>query len=328
MILTRVAVLVVLAFGIVAAPSAGGTQTRKIWRIGFLGFGTSSAARSSVEAFHRGLRELGYVEGHDVVIDFQWAEGRSERLPQLAAQLVQSNPDVIVTAGEELILAVRRATTTIPIVMAASADAVASGLVNSLARPGGNVTGLTASIPDLAGKQLELLREGVPKLSRVAVLWNPTNPGKVAQMEQARAAARSLRVALESVEVREANDFARAFTTTQTSRPDAMLVLADSLTVYHRVQIVEFLRTARLPALCQIREFVNLGCLMSYAPNLAEMYYRSASYVDRIFKGAKPANLPVEQPAKVELVLNMKTANVLGLTIPPSLLLRAAQVIE
>ena len=274
------------------------------------------------------LRELGYVEGRTIIIEYRSAEGRAERLPALAAELVERKVDVIVAGGGNVsTLAARNATTTIPIVMAGSLSAVESGLVASLARPGGNITGLT--VPrELGAKQLELLRELVPSLSRLVVFLR-RDPASAARRAQSKATVLEfLRVTLEYVDVEEPEDLAQAFVTARASRPHAMIVGPDPLFFERRNQLLDFARAARLPAMYPFRDFVDAGGLMSYSLSAVEASHSAARYVDRILKGAKPADLPVEEPTKFELVINLKTARSLGLTIPPSLLLRADQVID
>ena len=280
-------------------------------------------------AFRQGLRELGWIEGQNLVIEHRFAEGRAERFPDLAAALVRLRVDVIVTSsGEPAILAAKRATTTTPIVMAISGDPVETGLVASLARPGGNVTGLTILATEVAGKRLELLKEAVPRASRVAVLWNAAYPGKAFELRETQAAARVLGVSLWPVEVREPNDLPGAFSAIARAGPDALITFADPLTNTERRRIVDFAVRNRLPMISAVRPFADEGGLMTYGPNIADMCRRAATYVDKILKGAKPADLPVEQPTKFDLVINLKTAKALGLTIPPSVLLRADRVIE
>jgi putative ABC transport system substrate-binding protein len=289
---------------------------------------SSASGAAAIETFRSSLRDLGYVEGRTIIIEYRSAEGRAERLPALAAELVERKVDVIVTGGGNVsTLAARKATTTIPIVMAGSVSAVESGLVASLARPGGNVTGLT--VPrELGAKQLELLRELVPSLSRV-VIFLRSNLASAEQRAQSKAAALEfLRVTLEYIDAQEPEDLVQAFATARAARPHAMIVGPDPLFFERRTQVLEFARTARLPAMYPFRDFVDAGGLMSYSLSFLEASRGAARYVDRILKGAKPADLPVEEPTKFELVINLKTARSLGLTVPPSLLLRADQVIE
>jgi ABC-type uncharacterized transport system substrate-binding protein len=302
-----------------------------VYRIGYLA--TDLAATSSTtETFRRGLRDPGYVEGRNVVIEYRDAEGKSERLPALAAELATLKADVIVTAGGTLAaLAAKRATKTVPIVFIAVSDPVASAVVTSLAHPGGNVTGLSNFNAELVGKRLEHIVQAVPGLSRVVALWQPGGLGERTEREmlkQADDAARSLGVRLQFVEAREAADLERAFSEISRARPHALTLFPSTMFFNERSHITDLAAKNRVPAMYQLREFVEAGGLTSYGTNLADLFQRAATYVDKIFKGAKPADLPVEQPTKFELVINLKTAKALGLTIPPTLLLRADQVIE
>jgi len=320
--------LLVVLGGALAAPFAVRAQQQSVYRIGFLGNSTAALEANLVGPFREGLRDLGYVEGGNIVIEYRWAEGKYERFPELIAELVALNVEIIVTAGTPAALAVKRAMVRIPLVMAAVGDPVGAGLVESLARPGGNFTGLTAIAPDLEGKRLELLREIVPKVSRVSFLLNPENALTVASEKQARAAAKVLRVDVQFVEVREDSHFDQAFDKIAKERPDAFIVLADRVFLHNRARIVDFAARNRVPAVYPYRELVEAGGLMSFGPNYADMHRRAATYVDKILKGAKPGNLPVEQPTKFELIINLKPAKALGLTIPQSLVLRADEVIQ
>jgi len=318
-----------LAGSLLAAPlAAEGQQAGKVYRIGFLGNSTEALEANLVGPFREGLRERGYVEGRDLTIEYRWAEGAYERFPALIAELIALKSDIIVTAGTPAALAVKRATTTIPVVMAAVGDPIGAGLVKSLARPGGNLTGLVAIAPDLEGKRLELLTQIVPKLSSVAFLGNPANPIHVTSEKQASAAAKALHLKVVFYPVRAEGEFDHAFQAIVGQRSGALVMLADRLFLHHRARIVEFTARHRLPAVYAYNELVQVGGLMSFGPSYPEMHRRAAYYVDRILKGAKPGDLPVEQPTKFELVINLKTAKALGLTIPPSLLQRADQVIE
>jgi putative ABC transport system substrate-binding protein len=298
----------------------------KAHRIGFLTL--YSGPNESFEAFREGLRELGYVEGRTIIIEYRWGAGKAERLPELAAELVRLKVDVIVAASTLPIEAAKRATSTIPIVMAAVADPVGSGLVTSLARPGGNVTGMTLMSTELVGKKLQLVRELLPKATRVAVLAYRSASATPRFLEQMRVAAQQIGVQLVVQEVSGAEDLPGAFATMQRERAQALIVQLSPLTSEHHRQVEELAAQHRLPAMYEVRFFVDAGGLVSYGPNRPESYRRAAFYVDKILKGAKPADLPVEQPTKFELVINMKTAKVLGLTIPQSLLLRADEVIQ
>ena len=314
---------------LLAAPlAAEAQQAGKVFRVGYLGNSSASLEPDLVEALRQGLRNLSYVENQNIIIEYRWAEGRYDRFPSLVADLVQHQVDVIVTAGTPGTLAAKQATRTIPIVMAVSADAVGAGLVDSLARPGANVTGLTTMVQELEGKRVELLKNIVPRLSRIAVLKNPANPVMVIVFNEARTAARALHVTLEPVDIRAVDEFENAFATIAKARSGAILVLADRFLLAERERIVSFAARKRVPAMYPYREFVTLGGLMSYSPNYAEAFRRAALFVDKILKGAKPRDLPVEQPGTFELVINLKTAKALGLTIPPALLGRADEVIQ
>jgi len=303
-------------------------QSEKILRIGYLGNSSPALERDFVDAFRQGLRDLGYAEGHNILIEYRWAEGRYDRLPEFAAELVRLKVDVLLTAGTPGALAAKQATQTIPIVMAVSGDAVGTGLVQSLARPGGNITGLTRMTRDLDGKRLELLKEIVPSLSRVATLLNPANPISARGWTEAQPAAKALRLKLESVEVKAADEFEAAFAAIARKRPGGLFIIADQFLLAHRTQIVDFAARQSLPAIYLYSEFVDAGGLMSYAANDPAMFRRAATYVDKILKGAKPADLPVEQPKKFELIINLKAAKQIGLTIPPNVLARADRVIK
>jgi len=316
-----------LALGIVAAPLAGGAQPRaKPFRIGLLT--TASAIPHLVDAFREGLRELGYVEGENIALERRSAEGRFDRLPDLAAEFLRLDVDVLVTGGTPATQAAHRATTTIPVVMVGVADPVRSGFVASLARPGGNITGLTSITPELARKRLQLLSEVVPGVSRVVILSNPATPYAAQVVRETEIAARMLGVQLQSVEAQTPDEVERAFRAARRARVGALITVEDPFTLSHRARIVVLAAESRLPAIYGFREFVDAGGLISYAANLPDMYRRAAVYVDKILKGAKPADLPVEQPTKFELVINLKTAKALGLTIPQSVLVRADEVIQ
>jgi putative ABC transport system substrate-binding protein len=319
--------LVVLGGGL-AAPFAVRAQQQRVYRVGFLGNSTAALEANLVGPFREGLRDLGYVEGRNIVIEYRWAEGKYERFPELIAELVALKVDIIVTAGTPAALAVKRAMVRIPLVMAAVGDPVGTGLVESLARPGGNFTGLTAIAPDLEGKRLELLMEVVPKVSHVSFLLNPDNALTMASEKQARAAAKVLHVDVQFVGVQEDSPFDQAFDTIAKERPDAFIVLADRVFLHNRARIVDFAARNRLPAVYPYRELVEAGGLMSFGPNYADMHRHAATYVDKILKGAKPGDLPIEQPTKFELIINLKPAKALGFTIPQSLLLRADEVIQ
>jgi putative ABC transport system substrate-binding protein len=320
-----------VAGSLLAAPLAvEAQQAGKVYRIGYLSNSPPNTLEISRlhEAFRQGLRERGWVEGQNAVIEWRFAEGRMERLPDLAADLVRLKVDLIATVGGPAARAAKQATTTIPIVAVAVSDPVGQGFVASLARPGGNVTGLATLFPELAVKRLGLLKEILPGASRVAVLWNAANPGNVIILRGVQAAARTLGVTLQSREVRGPDDFKAAFAQMSRERPDALMILDDPLLLQYSASIVDFAAKKRLPTMHPFRESVETGGLIAYSVNLAELNRRAAEYIDKILKGAKPADLPVEQATKFELVINLKTAKALGLTIPPSLLQRADQVIE
>ena len=326
---TAVQAIVTLALGVFAAPlAADAQQPAKTGRIGMLRTGSPSDRVEEIEAFRKGLRELGYVEGQNIAIEFRFAEGREEGLPDLAAELVRLKVDVLVANGAVAIRAAKQATTTIPIVMAEVGDPVRTGLVASLARPGGNITGSTILGPELGPKRLQLLKEVVPKLSRVAFLWNPANPSNRLHFEDIQRGAKALGVALQSLEIQSPDGFDSAFTAITRERPDALIMTADPLHRLHVGRVIEFAARHRIPAMYQLREHVEAGGLVSYGVSLPDLFRRAAAFVDKILKGVKPADLPVEQPTKFELVTNLKTAKALGLTIPQLLLLRADEVIR
>jgi putative tryptophan/tyrosine transport system substrate-binding protein len=318
-----------LAGGLLAAPLAADAQTAgKVYRIGVLEPTSMALNAANLEAFRQGLRELGYVEGRNMTIEYRSADGRSERFPDLAAELVRLKVDVILTRGTPAVIAAKNATGTIPVVMAASGDPVLSGVVASLARPGGNVTGLSAIVVEVSGKRLELLRQVIPGISRIAGLFNMSNPNDALQWKEAEIAASSLRVQLQLLDVRKPGDFARAFDAATKQRAGALVVGLDALTWANHRPIVDLAAKQRLPAIYGGREFVDAGGLIAYGVSYPHLYRRAATYVDKILKGAKPADLPVEQPTKLELVINLKTAKALALTIPPSLLARADELIQ
>ncbi len=326
----RAALTVVLALGLLATPLAAGAQkAAKTPRIGVLMVRSASDSFPQLEAFRERLRERGWIEGQNVALEYRSAEGRLDRLPDLAAELVRLKVDVIFAPGTPETEATQNATRTIPIIMATVGDPVGRGAIASLAQPGRNVTGLSYSVGyEIFGKQLELLKEVVPKVSRVAVLGNPRNPHYGPALREAQVAGRSLGVQLQVLEARDPNEFDRAFTAMVKQRAEALLVLADPMSLQHRTPLAQLAGKNRLPSIYGFREYVDAGGLLSYGPNLSDLFRRAATYVDKILKGAKPADLPVEQPTKFELVINMKTAKALGLTIPQSLLLRADQVVE
>jgi len=303
-------------------------QPTKIPRIGLLTATSLSAVADRTEAFRRGLRDLGYVEGKNIFIEYRWAEGKTERLHDLAAELIRLKVDVIVTSGASVTRAAKEATATIPIVMGFDNDPVENGFIASLARPGGNITGLSTLAPELSGKQLELLKEIIPKLSRVAVFGNTTLPGNAQSLREAELGAGAFGVQLQYVDVLDTKDIETAFRAASKRRADALLALPSPVFVLQRTQIVDLAVKNRLPAIYDRREFVDDGGLISYGTNFADLSRRAAMYVDKILKGAKPADLPVEQPRKFELVINLKAAKQIGLTIPPNVLARADKVIR
>ena len=331
----RIVLAVALAFSVLLAPLAADAQQAagKVYRIGFLsvlGAPTPSTPAGVLEAFRQGLRELGGVEGQNIVIDYRFAEGRFDRLPDLAAELVRLKVDIIVAVATQGVAAAKNATETIPIVMiSGSADPVGLGFIASLARPGGNVTGLSYSVgPEILGKGLELLKEIAPKVRRVAILSNPASPVQPLFIREVKVAARSLGVQLQLLEARGPNEFDGAFAAMAKERVGALLLVADSIFILHRTRLADLAARSRLPAAYGGRENVEAGGLMSYGPSVRDLFRRAATFVDKILKGAKPADLPVEQPTKFELVINLKTAKALGLTIPPSVLIRADEVIQ
>jgi len=319
--------VVALALSIGAAPPAAhAQQPGKVPRIGFLSPGNAVSGLS--EAFRQGLRDLGYVEGQNLVVEYRWADGDIARLPALAGELVRLRVDVLVASSPPAILAAKQATNSIPIVFADSSDPLGTGLVASLSHPGGNATGLSLVTPELSGKRLQLLQETLPSLARVALLWDASNVGMTDRVRETEAAARQLGITLHVEWVRNLKGLDRAFATLAQARPDAFLTTVEPFTMGHRQRIVAFAAQRRLPAMYEERDFVEAGGLMAYGPSLAANFRRAATYVDKLLKGAKPADLPVEQPTKFELVINLKTAKAVGLTIPQSVLIRADEVIQ
>ncbi|MET0165331.1 MAG: ABC transporter substrate-binding protein [Vicinamibacterales bacterium] len=313
-----------LAGGLLASPfTTLAQQPTKVPRIGILG----NEDGPIWDGFRQGMRDLGYVDGRNVAMDWRWAEGRSDRWPALASELVLLKVDIIVASGTQPTRAVKDVTSTIPIVMSLSAYPDKIGLVESLARPGGNVTGLSNVSPDLMGKRFELLKEIAPKVSRVAVLWNPTSPVEPLGFRAVQAAGVATGLDIKSIEVRTPDDYVAAFAAVTASRADALYAFTNVANFKFRQSIVDFALKSRLPDIYEDRPFVESGGLLSYGPSLADMYRRAASYVDKILKGAKPADLPVEQPTKFDLFINPKTAKALGLTIPQSMLARGGELI-
>ena len=319
--------IMILTLSLLAVPlAATAQQPGKVYRIGYLG--TNPPPADWWDALLDGLRERGYSEGRNLVFERRFSEGNAERFPELAAELVRLRVDLILVHTTPAAIAAKHATQTIPIVFPTAIDPVGAGLVASLARPGGNLTGLSSLAPELSGKRLELLKEVVPGMTRVTVLWNAANPANAAAWHETQAAAGALGLLLHAQDVRSPQDFKGAFARTAQAHPDALLVLQDSLITMHRQHVVEFATQQHLPSVFSTREWVVTGGLMSYGPSFPDLNRRAATYVDKILKGAKPADLPVEQPTKFELVLNLKTAKALGLTMPPSLLLLADEVIQ
>ena len=325
-----VRLVVVLLAALLVSALAHAQQPTRVQRIGVLVTGSPDAAMLPlVEAFRQELRNLGYIEDQNVRLEIRWnPPERPDLLPGIASELARSEADVLVGGATPNILALKEATTTIPIVMIAPSDPVGTGLIQSLARPGGNVTGMAWMSTDIMGKRLQLLREIVPKMPRLGYLWNPLNPATQRDFRELESAARSMGIAVHSAEVRAPNEFASAFSSIARAHADAVIVQADPLTIVRRKQIADLATQNRLPSMFFLRQSVVEGGLMSYGANLPDQYRRAARYVDKILKGARPGELPVEQPAKFKLVLNQKTAKLLGITFPESILLRADEVIR
>src|SRR5712692_5626106 len=319
--------LAMIGGGLLAAPRAAEAQPAKAPRVGLLGLGSAESS-PLFEALRQGLRERGWVAGQNITFEDRTTVGSNSRLPDVAAELVRLRVDVIVTWGTTTALAAKKATRTIPIVTAAGTDPVEMGLAASLARPGGNVTGLTTSGRELIGKRIELLKETLPGLSRVALLWNPGSQTQPLSLRDAEAAARSLGLQVRPTEVRRPEDLEKTFASMAHERPEALALVASNMFRVHRARIVELAARHRLPTMFSDRGYVEAGGLMSYGADQVAIFHRLATYVDRILKGAKPGDLPIEQPTKFELIINAKTAKALGLTIPPSLVLRADEVIQ
>jgi putative tryptophan/tyrosine transport system substrate-binding protein len=317
-----------LAFGLLllAAPFAHAGQMANLPRIGYLSLGPGPSPRT--EALQQGLRDFGYVEGQNIVIDYRWADGDLDRLREAAAEFVRSQVAIIVTGGPQATRAAKEVTTAIPIVMAVDYDPVGAGFASSLARPGGNITGMSAVSPELNGKRLELLHAVVPRLTRVALLWNSAEPNAAAFLRETQAAAHVLGVEVQSLEVRTPRDLEAAVQAARKARATALTVLTDPVTLYHRAQLTELATRYSLPAIYSERLFAEAGGLMSYGASDRDLHRQVAVYVDKILKGAKPSDLPVEQPIKYELVINLRTAGALRLTIPQSILIRADEVIQ
>ncbi|TMA07033.1 MAG: ABC transporter substrate-binding protein [Deltaproteobacteria bacterium] len=307
---------------------ANAQQPKKVGRIGYLAAGTPSARAPYTEAFRQGLRDLGYIEGQNIAIEYRYAQEKLDRQPALAAELVSLKVDVILTAGASGTRSAREATNTIPIIMAQDPDPVGNGFVTSLARPGGNITGLSSLVAELGGKRLELLREVVPRLSRVAVLGTSTNPANAQQLREAELAAGPIGVRLQFLDVLDPKDIETGFRAATKGRADAVLVFGGPFFIPRRTKIAELAIKSRLPAIYNRSEFVEAGGLMTYGASIPDLYRRAATYVDKILKGTKPADLPVQQPIKFEFVINLKAAKQIGLTIPPNVLARADRVIR
>ena len=317
-------ILSMLAVPLVAAAQPVGP----VHRIGWLSAGSLLASRANIKALQQGLRDLGYVEGQNLAIEYRYADGQFDRLPALVAELVRFPVDVLVAGGENVARVAQHVTHTLPIVVVAGVDPVEVGLIASLARPGGNITGLSLISTELGGKRLELLKEAVPTASRVAVLFNPANSSAVSQWREIEGTARALGVQLHAIEVRQADELERAFAIAASEGAGALIVFRDFFIETHRTQILHLAAQRRLPAIAWVRTFAEGGLLMTYGPDELTLYRRTAYYVDRILKGIKPADLPVEQPTKFEFVINLTTAQALGVTMPPSLLILADEVIK
>jgi putative tryptophan/tyrosine transport system substrate-binding protein len=324
----KITVLTLCAMLFALSYSASAQQPKKVARIGYLTAQSAVAEQPRLESFRQGLRALGHIEGQNIVIEFRHTDGKFEQLPDVAAELVRLKVDVLVANTTNAALAAKNATRTIPIFFIGVSDPVAAGLVDSLARPGGNITGLTNIAPMLAGKRLELLKETVPKLSRVALMWNPQNPGSVPQWQESQLPARELGLQLHSMEVSSADKYESAFKEAIETRSAALAVTLDPLANSNQKRIVDLATNNRLPAIYARGDYVDSGGLMSYAPPFAADGRDTARLVDKILKGAKPADLPVEQPMKFEFVINLKAAKQIGLTIPPNVLVRADRVIK
>jgi putative ABC transport system substrate-binding protein len=321
-VLSILMAVAVLAAGVTAEAQ----QPNNVPRIGYLR--AERAPEVDIEGFRQGLREHGYLEGKNIVVEYRWANGNEERLRSLVSELIGLKVDLIVTSAPAATQASKEATTTIPIVMVLVADPVAFGFVNSLARPGGNITGFAFLLPEISGKRLELLKETIPKLSRVAVLWNAANPYKETDLKEVQPVADALKVAVHTFRVREPNGFDDAFKAATKVRAEGLLTLDDPFTIAHRTRIIDLALRYKLPAVYAVRPFVDAGGLMYYGPDRVDQNRRAAIYVDKILKGTKPADLPVEQPTKFEFIINLKAAKQIGLTIPPNVLARADKVIK
>jgi len=323
----KISTWLLAAFFLTTVSLAEAQPAKKIPLVGFLVPGSHSSYSARIDAFQQSLRDLGYVEGKNINIEYRYAEGKFDRVPDLAAEMVRLKVDVIVTGDTPAIQAVKKTTSTIPIVMGNVADAVAAGLVDSLARPGGNITGLTTLAPELDGKRLELVKEMLPKRARVAFFWDPGSTGMKIRFNEVQSAARALEITLQSLEVRNPKELESAFEAATRERPGALMA-PNTIIIAYGKQIVEFAAKNRLPIIYDTWEFIEDGGLMSYGPSFPDLWRRAAVYVDKILKGAKPSELPVEQPMKFDLVINLKTAKQIGLTVPPNVLVRADKVIK
>jgi putative tryptophan/tyrosine transport system substrate-binding protein len=315
--------VLLLSFG-----SAGAQQRNRMATIGFLSGLSGSALSARLEAFRQGLNDAGYSEGKNVAIEYRWAEGKLDRLPELAAELARRQPDVVVASGPPATRAANAATSTIPIIMAFDSDPVGNGFVASLARPGGNITGLSAVFPEISGKRLELLKEMIPKVSQIAALGSSKEPANTQSVNETELAAQKFGVKFQYFDVLNFNDIEAAFRAAKQNRADAVLVLGGSIFNAHSTQLAAHANKNRMTTIYQGGEYVEAGGLMSYGTNIPDLFRRAATYVDKILKGAKPADLPVEQPTKFELVINLKTAKQIGLTVPPHVLARADRVLK
>lgn len=324
----RGTVLALFALGAAPLKAFAQQQSRKVPRIGWLAPGTQASQEVSLEEYRSGMRELGYLEGRTVETEYVYADGQFDRLPGLAAELVAHKVDLIVTSSTPGSLAAKRATKTIPIVFAVSSDPISTGVVESLARPGGNITGLSVMASELSAKRIELLHTLLPRVNRMAALWDSSNPGMALRVRETQVAAEQLRIAFFDAGTRDLEGLEAMFAEILRQRPGALLVTAEPFTNRHRDRILEFAMRNRIPAMYEESRFVEAGGLLSYGPNILDMYRRSAIYVDKILKGAKPSDLPVEQPTKFELVINLKTAKALGITIPQSVLVRVDKTIQ
>lgn len=329
-LVARLALVASVAVGLIAIPCLASSQpAQKVFRVGHVAAGGRTADGAPPRPIRDTLRELGYVEGQNIVYEARFAEGQVERLPDLTAELIRLKVDVLVTQGGAATAAAKQITSTLPIVMApASGDAVATGLIASLARPGQNITGLTDESIQLSAKRMELLKEAVPKATRIAILWNANDQGMTLRYREIEKAARILHVEVQAHGVRDPDDFDTAFSAMTRQRPDAMFLVADAITTLHRKRFIEFTATQRIPAMYEFNLLVRDGGLISYGPKFEDSFRQAALYIDRILKGAKPADLPAQQPTTYILALNLKTAATLGLTMPPSLLLRADEVVQ